>query len=237
MHRRKRLHCPRRCARRRGKRITFRELAEVTEYSRAIGRHRVPTDGGELAIGLGRPIRKRLLPLQGPPVLSNCVAYHDEEARGRLLIQQLKPGRFRKAAIRHCRQNAQVMRWRRIAFADDTEPRTDMPISYAAAIESARQVAAEAQSATAEPIPLPDESLASSSSRRPGFLRHRGSAGASRVVCRKRPLNSAEIRRVHKVVRLLRDTASSTCPAPALQVPLPETPPSESEDVEICINM
>jgi len=199
--------------RRRRKRVTFCDDAEVTEYSRTIGHHRVPTDGGELAIGLGRPICTRFAPLQDPPEVSNFVRYFDEEGRAKLLKDSMEPGHFLKAAIRHCRQNAQVIRWRKDAVEDKKVPRTDMPCSYAEAIERGLKVAAEVQTAIAETISLlpPGISLARPmlKAKKPPPMRCRlpAKARSGRLLCRKRPLSSADIRRAYKVVCLLRDTA------------------------------
>lgn len=202
-----------RCVRRRRKRVTFCDVAEVTEYSRTFGHHRVPTDGGELAIGLGRPICTRFAPLQEPPAVSNLVRYFDEEGRAKLLKDSMEPGHFLKAAIRHCRQNAQVLRWRKEAVEDKKVPRTDMPYSYAEAIEQALEVSAEVQTATAETISLLPSGVPlvrpMLKAKKPVPMRCclPAKTRSGRLVCRKQPLSSADIRRAYKVVCLLRDAA------------------------------
>lgn len=186
-------------------RVSFLPDAEVTEYSRGIGHHRIPTDGSDLAIGLGKPVSKKLLPLRNEPQAVNCCAYLPEEERARVLRGALPPGRFLRVVSRHCRETAEVIKMRQESFEDEEEPRADMPGSYAEAIERASKVAAEAQAPFL--LSSPPISILSASVKANALLSP--NAKASRLTWRKRQLSSADITRACKLVRISREAVAA----------------------------
>jgi len=150
------IFCPRRhvrCVRQSGKRITFQDSIEVTEFSRAVGHDAVPADETELAIGLGRPVRKCLAPLAAKKKPRRRVEEHcylPLELRAKLLAEVMGRKRSRKVIALHCKKTKQVIMWRKEANQDSKEPAELMPGSYQEAQERAWKVAAEARAAAAE---------------------------------------------------------------------------------------
>jgi len=144
------------CARRPGKRISFCASVEVTEYSKAFGRDRVPADGSGLAVGLGKETWKGLVPLARPHhgKRVDTLPYLPEEERADLLRASIGHERFNDAIERHRDEIAEVIRLRKDALEDSKEPHEMMPLSYQEACDRALKVAAEARDVAASFDPL-----------------------------------------------------------------------------------